>query len=128
MTGPIYVVDDEPYIRAAVLAILTEAGYAAHAFASAEELYSRVYEWPEKPALIIVDEMLPSGDSGDQIVRNLRQRPAYQDIPFIFLTAVSSDAADRLNDLAPVVRKPFDFGDLVTRVTELIGPAERAAR
>ena len=127
MTGPIYVVDDEPYIRAAVLAILTEAGYGAQAFESSDELYQRVFDWPEKPALIIVDEMLPNGDSGDQIVRTLRQRPAYQDIPFIFLTAVSSDAADRLNDLAPVVRKPFDFGDLVTRVHELVGPPERGA-
>ena len=124
MTGPIYVVDDEPYIRAAVLAILTEAGYAAQAFESADELYKRVYEWPANPALIIVDEMLPSGDSGDQIVRTLRQRAAYQDIPFIFLTAVSTDAAERLTDLAPVIRKPFDFGELVTQVESLIGPAE----
>ncbi|MFN2484994.1 MAG: response regulator transcription factor [Candidatus Limnocylindria bacterium] len=127
MSAPIYVVDDEPYIRAAVMAILSEAGYPAQAFESGEELYQRVYEWPENPALIIVDEMLPNGQSGDQIVRTLRQKPEYRDIPFIFLTAVGSDAAERLGDLAPVIRKPFDFGDLVTRVEELIGPPESDA-
>lgn len=127
MTATIYVVDDEPYIRAAVMAILTEAGYPAQAFETADQLYQRVYEWPENPALIIVDEMLPDGHSGDQIVRTLRMRPEYRDIPFIFLTAVSSDAAERLSDLAPVVRKPFDFGELVGRVEEVIGPPQPEA-
>ena len=122
MTGPIYVVDDEPYIRSAVLAVLGEAGYEVEAFPAAEDLYTRIVATDTLPALIVVDEMLPD-ESGDVIVRSLRERPQYRDIPFLFLTAVSSDAAERLTDLAPVIRKPFDFGELVDRVAEVVGPA-----
>ena len=122
MARPVFVVDDEPYIRSAVLAILSEAGYPVEAFASAEDLYLRIVESTENPALIIVDEMLPD-ESGDQIVRSLRERPQYRDIPFIFLTAVSTESAERLTDLAPVIRKPFDFGELMDRVEAVIGPA-----
>ena len=64
MSGPIYLVDDEPYIRSAVLAVLGEAGYEAEAFESAEDLYVRIVESDTTPSLIIVDEMLPD-ESGD---------------------------------------------------------------
>ena len=123
MPGPIYVVDDEALIRAAVIAILEEAGYQAEAFADAEELYIRMVDGPQNPAMIIVDEMLPD-ESGDTIVRSLRERPQYRDIPFMFLTAVDTDAAERLSDLAPVIRKPFDFGELVAHIERLIGPPD----
>lgn len=120
MPGPIYVVDDEALIRAAVIAILEEAGYHAESFADAEELYVRMVDGPENPSMVIVDEMLPD-ESGDTIVRSLRERPQYRDIPYMFLTAVDTDAADRLSSIAPVIRKPFDFGDLVSKVEEQIG-------
>ena len=124
MPGPIYVVDDEALIRAAVVAILEEAGYRAEAFENAEQLYTRIVDGPDNPSLILVDEMLPD-ESGDTIVRSLRERPQYRDIPFIFLTAVDRDSAERLTDMAPVIRKPFDFGELVRRIEEQIGPPTR---
>ena len=34
----------------------------------------------------------------------------------IFVTAIDDEEADRLTDLAPVVRKPFDFTDFVDAV------------
>ena len=126
MTAPIYVVDDEPYIRTAVLAVLTESGYEVEAFGSAQELYDRMVAGSPNPSLVIVDEMLPD-ESGDSIVRSLRQRAEYRETPFLFLTAVSTDAAERLTDLAPVIRKPFDFGDLVERVESMIGPSTASA-
>jgi DNA-binding response OmpR family regulator len=56
--------------------------------------------------------MLPDED-GSTIVRSLRERPQYRDIPVLFLTAITDEEADRLSDLAPVVRKPFDFREFV---------------
>ena len=38
----------------------------------------------------------------------------------LFLTAIDDEEAGRLTDLAPVIRKPFDFVDLVDRVRELL--------
>jgi DNA-binding response OmpR family regulator len=115
MPAKIYVVDDERLIRAAVIAVLNEVGLDAQGFADAEEFYVRLVDDPPSPDLIILDQMLPDED-GAQIVRSLRERAHYRDIPILFLTAVSDEDAQRLSDLAPVVRKPFDFRDLAAAV------------
>jgi two-component system alkaline phosphatase synthesis response regulator PhoP len=110
----IWVVDDEPLFRAAVLAVLEEAGYQPRGFGRAEQLYSALIDG-ELPDLLILDHMLPD-ESGSLIVRALRERTEYRDIPILFLTAVGLDEADRLTDLAPVLRKPFDFRDFIAMV------------
>ncbi len=115
MGARIYVVDDERYIRSAVMAVLQELGHEAHGFPNAEEFYVRLVEDPQLPDLVILDQMLPDED-GAQIVRSLRERPQYREIPVLFLTAVSDEDAGRLTDLAPVLRKPFDFRDLVEAI------------
>jgi CheY-like chemotaxis protein len=111
----IWIVDDEPLIRTAVCAVLDELGYVTQDFPDAESLYTRLVEGEKQPDLLLLDQMLPDED-GAQIVHSLRERPQYRDIPVIFITAISDDDADRLADLAPVVRKPFDFRDLVAAV------------
>ncbi len=118
MSGPIWIVDDEPLIRAAMVAVLEEVGYRAEGFDTAEALYVRLVEG-ELPALLILDQMLPDED-GAKVVRSLRERPQYREIPILFCTAVSDEDADRLADLAPVIRKPFDFRELVEFVEQLV--------
>jgi DNA-binding response OmpR family regulator len=110
----IWIVDDEPLLRAAIVAVLEEAGYQSRGFGRAEHLYTALIDG-ELPDLLILDHMLPD-ESGALIVRALRERAEYRDIPILFLTAVGRDEADRLRDLAPVLRKPFDFRDFVAMV------------
>jgi DNA-binding response OmpR family regulator len=121
MNRSIWVVDDEPLIRAAVIAVLTELGYETRGFANAEELYIELVNGQERPELLVLDQMLPDED-GATIVRSLREREEYRDIPIMFLTAVTEEQADRLEDLAPVVRKPFDFRDFVAAIEETLPP------
>ena len=83
MTQSIWVVDDEPLIRAAVVAVLAELGYDAHGFGSAEELYTSLVEGGRTPDLLVLDQMLPDED-GAQIVHSLRERPQYRDIPLLW--------------------------------------------
>ena len=83
----------------------------------------RLVDGVTPPDLLILDQMLPD-ESGDQIVRSLRERPQYRDIKVLFLTAVSEDDAGRLADLAPVLMKPFDFRDLVEMVAKLTNEAD----
>jgi DNA-binding response OmpR family regulator len=118
----VWIVDDEPLIRTAIVAVLEEQGYDSVGFGSAAELYTALVDGGE-PHLIVLDHMLPD-ESGSLIVRSLREREEYRDIPVLFLTAVSNEEADRLADLAPVLGKPFDFRDLVRMVGELVSPAE----
>jgi DNA-binding response OmpR family regulator len=120
-----WVVDDEPLIRAAMVAVLAEAGYEARPFRGAEELYVALVDG-EKPDLLVLDQMLPDED-GSTILRSLRERPEYQDIPVLFVTAIGPEGAERLSDLAPVLTKPFDVRDLVDRAQERLGDAPPAA-
>jgi len=120
----IWVVDDEPLLRHAILAVLEEVGHEGEGFGDAEQLYRRLVEpGQELPDLLILDQMLPDED-GAQIVHSLRERQEYRDIPIMLLTAVGEAEADRLRDLAPVVRKPFDFRDLLATVDSLLAPSD----
>jgi DNA-binding response OmpR family regulator len=118
----VWVVDDEPLIRTAIVAVLEERGFQSAGFGSAGELYTALVDGGE-PDLIILDHMLPD-ESGSTIVRSLREREEYRDIPVLFLTAVSDIEAERLSDLAPVLGKPFDFRDLMQMVDELVSVQE----
>jgi DNA-binding response OmpR family regulator len=110
----VWVVDDEPLIRAAVMAVLEEVGYTSRGFESAETLYVALVDGA-RPDLLVLDHMLPD-ESGAQIVKSLREHEDYHDIPAILITALTHEEADRLSDIAPVLRKPFDFRDLVAMV------------
>ena len=122
MAQSIWVVDDEPLIRTAVLAVLNELGYEARGFGNAEELYLALVEEGTTPNLLVLDQRLPD-EFGSTILHSLRERPQYRDIPVLFLTAIEDEEADRLSALAPVVRKPFDFADLVAAVETQLATA-----
>jgi DNA-binding response OmpR family regulator len=115
MAHRVWVVDDEPHIRTAMLAVLTDLGHEARGFENAEGLYTALVEEGRIPHLLILDQRLPD-EWGSTIVHSLRERPQYRDIPVLFVTAIDDDEADRLTDIAPVVRKPFDFVDFVDAV------------
>ena len=115
MAQRVWVVDDEPLIRAAVLAVLGELGYEARGFGNAGELYTALVQEGLTPDLLVLDQRLPD-EYGSTILHSLRERPQYRDIPVLFLTAITDEEAQRLADLAPVVRKPFDFEDFVDAV------------
>ncbi len=115
MADRVWVVDDEPLIRTAMLAVLAEMGHHARGFGNAEELYHALVEEGSIPELLILDQRLPD-EYGSTILHSLRERPQYRDIPVLFVTAIDDEEADRLADLAPVVRKPFDFVDFADAV------------
>ncbi|MGH2382561.1 MAG: response regulator [Candidatus Limnocylindria bacterium] len=122
MAHIVWVVDDEPLIRTAMLAVLGELGYGARGFGNAEELYVALVEGGATPDLLILDQRLPD-EFGSTILHSLRERPQYRDIPVLFVTAIDDEEADRLSALAPVVRKPFDFAELVSAVETQLAAA-----
>ena len=122
MAQSVWVVDDEPLIRTAVLAVLGELGYETQGFGNAEELYVALVEGGAPPDLLVLDQRLPD-EFGSTILHSLRERPQYRDIPVLFVTAIDDEEADRLSALAPVIRKPFDFADFVTAVQAQLASA-----
>lgn len=113
----VWVVDDESFIRTAMMAVLAEVGHETRGFANAEELYTALVEEGTIPDMLVLDQRLPD-EFGSQIVHSLRERPQYRDIPVVFVTAIDDEEAVRLEALAPVVRKPFDFTDFVDAVQQ----------
>lgn len=123
MAHRVWVVDDEPHIRTAMLAVLSELDLDTRGFGNAEELYTALVEEAVTPDLLVLDQRLPD-EYGSTIVHSLRERPQYRDIPVIFVTAIDDEEANRLEALAPVIRKPFDFADFVEAVQGQLAKAE----
>jgi DNA-binding response OmpR family regulator len=123
MAHRVWVVDDEPFIRTAMTAVLSEVGHEARGFGNAEELYTALVEEHAIPDLLVLDQRLPD-EYGSTIVHSLRERPQYRDIPVLFVTAIDDEEASRLEVIAPVVRKPFDFTDFVEAVERQLDSAE----
>jgi DNA-binding response OmpR family regulator len=117
MAHRIWIVDDEQHIRTAMTAVLSDIGHETRGFANAEELYTALVEEGTIPDLIVLDQRLPD-EFGSTIAHSLRERPQYQDIPLLFVTAIDDEEASRLEVIAPVVRKPFDFAEFVEAVDQ----------
>jgi DNA-binding response OmpR family regulator len=105
-----------------MLAVLGELDYDVRGFGDAEGLYTALVEEGVIPDLLVLDQRLPD-EFGSTIVHSLRERLQYRDIPVLFVTAIDDEEAGRLEAIAPVVRKPFDFTDFVEAIQQQLGPS-----
>ncbi len=126
MKPKILVVDDEPDALEVLGFKLKEAGYTpifakdgARAITAARD---------ERPALIVLDLMLPEID-GLEVCKILRRDPATAMIPVIMLTARAAEM-DRVLGLElgadDYVTKPFSPRELVLRIKKLLARAKAA--
>ena len=116
----IYTVEDDESIREIETIALKNSNYIVSAFENAKEFYKKLDELV--PDLILLDVMLPD-ESGYDIVRKLRKRPATQDIPIIMVTAKTTEM-DMIKGLDggadDYIKKPFSIMELITRVKALL--------
>lgn len=116
----IYIVEDDESIREIETIALKNSNYIVSAFEKAKEFYKKLDELV--PDLILLDVMLPD-ESGYDIVRKLRKRPATQDIPIIMVTAKTTEM-DMIKGLDggadDYIKKPFSIMELITRVKALL--------
>ena len=120
----VLVVEDEASIASFVAAYLKNAGYSVRTTASGTEALKLVAS--EKPALVVLDLMLPGVD-GIEVCRQTRQSSA---LPIVMLTALGEEE-DRVLGLQvgadDYVTKPFSPRELVLRVSSVLRRA-RAGR
>lgn len=116
----IYIVEDDESIREIETIALKNSNYIVSAFENAKEFYKKLDELV--PDLILLDVMLPD-ESGYDIVRKLRKRPATQGIPIIMVTAKTTEM-DMIKGLDggadDYIKKPFSIMELITRVKALL--------
>jgi FixJ family two-component response regulator len=114
----VFIVDDDPDIRASMRRLLKTVGLQAELFATAQDFFNR--KIPPGPSCLVLDIRLP-GMSGLEAQRNLIE--AGVTIPIIFITAhgdipmavkaVKSGAAEFLT-------KPFRDQDLLDAIEQAL--------
>ncbi len=112
----ILVVEDEKDIRELVRFHLEQEGYAVREADSGEGALKQIGN--ERPALVILDLMLP-GTDGLEVCRRLRAAEVTRSLPIIMLTA-RAEEVDRVLGLElgadDYVTKPFSPREFVARV------------
>ena len=126
-TTTILVIEDDRQIRRVVQGYLEQAGY--HVLTALDGDTGLALAQHEKPALIVLDLMLPGLD-GWEITQRLRQstHPAVANVHIIMLTA-RVEEADRVRGLTlgadDYVVKPFSPRELVARVQAALRRIQR---
>src|SRR5882724_6600583 len=85
MSNEIVIVDDHEAVRDALLGMVEEAGYQAVAFSSGAAALVRIAE--HRPALVLLDMMMPEIDGADFLVR-LGQLGERGRVPVIIVSAL----------------------------------------
>jgi signal transduction histidine kinase len=112
----ILVVDDTPANLAVTSEALTDAGFEVAIATDGDRAIKQAER--SQPDLILLDIMMP-GIDGFETCRRLKASPLTQEIPIIFMTALS-DSTDKVNgfNLGAIdyVTKPFQEAELLARV------------
>ena len=120
MKSKILIVDDEPDALEVLGFKLREAGYAPLFAKDGARAISLARD--ERPALIVLDLMLPEVD-GLEVCKILRRDPGTAAIPILMLTARAAEM-DRVLGLElgadDYVTKPFSPRELVLRIKKLL--------
>lgn len=124
----VFVVDDDPSIRKALVRLFRSTGIEAEAFGSAADFLAR--DPAEVPSCLVLDVQMP-GLTGPDLQRRLKD--AGNPIPVVFLTAhgdVPMAAHAMKVGAVDVLTKPVDEADLLRAVHDAIArdDAGRLAR
>lgn len=118
------VVEDNPDMNAFLAECLGRLYRVDTAFDGLEGLGHALAAVPD---LILTDVMMP-GMSGDQLMAALREDPAYDEVPIVFLTT-RADEALRVKMIqsgaADFLCKPFSVDELLARVEALLEKRRR---
>ena len=108
--------DDDESVRESLPDLLREMGFAAHAFASAEEfLESGVVD---EARCLVLDIAMP-GMSGPALQQELQDRR--KDIPIVFITAHQGEAVRMRASGAECLFKPFSEDALEEALRDALG-------
>lgn len=124
MSKTILVVEDEPAIRELIVATLQTAGFATCEADTVKTAYTVLKD--ENPALILLDWMLPQGESGLDLVYRLQKENC--PTPVIMLTAKGEESHKVRGFDAGVddyITKPFSTKELMARIKAVLKRTHR---
>lgn len=117
----ILIVEDEPAIREMIVMTLEMAGFDSLQAADVPEAHQQVVD--HRPALILLDWMLPGDKSGIDFCRLLKNDELLAEIPVIMLTAKSEEDS-KVHGLDAgaddYMTKPFSTRELISRIKAVL--------
>ncbi|ERL55545.1 MULTISPECIES: phosphate regulon transcriptional regulator PhoB [Psychrobacter] len=117
----ILIVEDEPAIREMIVMTLEMAGFDSLQAADVSEAHQQVVD--HRPALILLDWMLPGDKSGIDFCRMLKNDDLLSEIPVIMLTAKSEEDS-KVHGLDAgaddYMTKPFSTRELISRIKAVL--------
>ncbi|AAV94327.1 response regulator [Ruegeria pomeroyi] len=125
MSRRVLLIEDEPNIAEAIRFLLSRDGWQVETHADGADAVDIITT--ALPDLVILDVMLP-GKSGMDILRELREQAATQDLPVLMLTARGQSRDRDMAEKAGVSRfmtKPFSNTEVLTAVRDLHAQASR---
>jgi len=120
MSAKIFIIEDESDLVKALVIRLKAEGFQTACVTDGISALERARE--EKPDLILLDICLP-GRNGFEVFQQLRQDPATEHIPIVFLTARSTmENRQKARHLgaAGYVIKPFQWANLIKLVHDVL--------
>lgn len=124
----ILVIEDEPPVRANILELLEAEDYDA--VGAENGFIGALWAQQHLPDLIICDVMMPE-INGHEVLSALRQEPATETIPFIFLTAMA-DKADIRHGIElgadDYLTKPFTRAELLGAIASRFAKQEKLTK
>ena len=120
----VFIIDDDPDIRAAMRRLLKTVSLHAELFATAQEFLQRTM--PKGPSCLVLDMRLP-GMNGLEVQRNLLE--AGVNIPIIFITAhgdIPMTVKAMKSGAVEFLTKPFRDQDLLDAIDQALKRDELA--
>jgi FixJ family two-component response regulator len=114
----VFVVDDDPQVRASIQGLLKSAGLRSECFETAEQFLQR--QPPGGPSCLIVDVSLP-GISGLDFQQQLKKAGLH--IPIVFITAhgdIPMTVKAMRSGAVEFLTKPFEDQDLLGAVQQAL--------
>lgn len=116
----IYCVEDDNSARDLMIYTLAASSFEAEGFSDGNGLFEALEK--RVPSLILLDIMLP-GEDGISILKKLRSKPAWSDIPVIIASAKSTEYDKVIGlDLGAddYLAKPFGMMEMLSRVKAVL--------
>jgi two-component system, chemotaxis family, chemotaxis protein CheY len=123
--------EDDIAIQEMLRLVLYDEGYSVIVYSSADEcldaLFTALREQARIPIdLLIVDWRLSGSAPGTEVIRQLRDNPAFEALPIILTTAAAFTNTDELENLhISLLEKPFAVDEAVELINKLVRPGTK---
>lgn len=127
MTTPVvYFIDDSATMREVIKIAFRRENIEVVAFGDAD---SAMRQMLQQPADIVISDLIMPGRDGYDVCRAIKENPATTNVPVVLMSGVvNKGVAEKAFAVKAdeLIRKPFQPGDLLARVRQLMAASGRA--